>query len=272
MPLRSAILAHVTKPDFIMARCATKGVDAVVAATGRTLARHTHDQYGLGVIHSGGHRSHSGRGQVEATVGDVITVNPGEVHDGAPLGGRERAWRILYFDPALLQSAASDVFAEGEFEFTLPVITDKVVATLFERLFIAETAGEDEMRRDELLLGMTAAAGRYHRRLIELPVGIALAKARIDDDPIRMASLAELAAISGLSRFQLIRGFMRSVGLTPHAYVVQRRIDLVRRLIAQGERLARAAVAAGFADQSHMSRSFVRRYGVSPGEYARAIA
>ena len=60
-------------------------------------------------------------------------------------------------------------------------------------------------------------------------------------------------------------------GLTPHAYVMQRRLDMARSLIRQGATLADAAVEAGFADQSHMHRVFVARHGFTPGAYAGAF-
>src|SRR5678816_1843208 len=72
------------------------GIDPMTASTARAFPRHTHDQYGIGVIDAGGHASWSGRGQVEAAPGHFISVNPGEVHDGRAIGGRPRTWRILY--------------------------------------------------------------------------------------------------------------------------------------------------------------------------------
>lgn len=65
-----------------------------------------------------------------------------------------------------------------------------------------------------------------------------------------------------------MRGFVRLTGLTPHAYVMQRRLDQARGLIRQGSALADAATEAGFADQSHMHRVFVARHGFTPGAYA----
>jgi AraC-like DNA-binding protein len=97
------------------------------------------------------------------------------------------------------------------------------------------------------------------------------AKARIDDDPSAAVTLAGLAAEASLSRFQLLRGFARYTGLPPHAYLIQRRISLAGRLIAQGTPLADAAVGAGFADQSHMTRAFSRAFGVTPAHYATAV-
>jgi AraC-like DNA-binding protein len=82
--------------------------------------------------------------------------------------------------------------------------------------------------------------------------------------------LLDLARETGLSRFQVLRGFVRVTGLTPHAYQVQRRVALARGLIARGRPLAEVAATCGFADQSHMTRQFVRIYGVSPGMVATA--
>lgn len=74
-----------------------------------------------------------------------------------------------------------------------------------------------------------------------------------------------------MSRFQLLRGFAAATGLTPHAYLMQRRLHLARCLIQTGVPLAQAAAEAGFADQSHMTRLFSRCYGVTPAAYARAV-
>jgi AraC-like DNA-binding protein len=48
-----------------------------------------------------------------------------------------------------------------------------------------------------------------------------------------------------------------------------RRLELARAAIASGAPLAAAAAGAGFADQSHMTRQFVRAYGLTPGRWAR---
>lgn len=101
---------------------------------------------------------------------------------------------------------------------------------------------------------------------------IARAKQLIDENPSAAVTLADLAREADLSRWQVIRAFALSTGLTPHAYLLQRRIDLARQLIAGGMKLAEAAVTSGFADQSHMTRTFRRRYGLSPKLWASGAA
>jgi len=262
---------------FRMLRCATLGIEAVEACSAHVFPRHSHDQFGVGVIEAGAQRSHSGRGQVEAEAGDVISCNPGEPHDGAPMGDG-RAWRMLYFDPAVVAPALAEVRGPGALgdEFPQPVLRDAAAAATLRALFRLQTAADGIDRRgraEELLLTLLRQVMRERSRPVAVPTAPPIERARslIDDDPSRAVSLAELAHACDLSRFQVLRGFVRATGLTPHAYLVQRRVELARRMIAGGRPLAEVAAACGFADQSHMTRTFVRRFGVSPGAYAAAI-
>jgi AraC-like DNA-binding protein len=267
----------MTKGRFKIARCGIIGVDAVSADTSHAFGRHTHDQFGIGVILRGAQKSMSGRGIVEAEAGDVITVNPGEVHDGSPLGESGRAWSMLYFDPAALAGpiiALTDGNADSA-ELAHPAMRDATAANYFLSLFRTMTdphGGHSEIQgRENLLLLLARLIERRNRERAGAPKAIEQARARIDDDPAAPLSLGELAAIGGVSQFQLLRGFSKMTGLTPHAYLVQRRLQRARKMIADGTTLADAAQAAGFADQSHMTRIFVRTYGMSPGVYAAAM-
>ncbi|WP_093003200.1 AraC family transcriptional regulator [Rhizobium sp. NFR07] len=262
---------------FQIARCGMKGVAAVSADTSHAFGRHTHDQFGIGVILRGAQQSTSGRGMVEAEAGDVITVNPGEVHDGLPLGQKGRAWRMLYFDPAIIASPVREL-TEGRTssaELSYPAIREPASATCFLSLFRAmtdmESGNSDIEVQENLLLLLSRLIERRDQEPLGAPIAVDLARERINDDPTAPLSLRELAAIGGISQFQLVRGFSKVTGLTPHAYLVQRRLQLARRMIADGAALTNAALASGFADQSHMTRLFTRTYGISPGLYAAAI-
>ncbi len=259
--------------QFVMPRSALAGVQAVAARSARAFARHTHDQFGIGVMRQGAQVSYSGRGQVQAGPGQVITVNPGEVHDGAPLGG-ERAWQMLYLDPAVVADAADSLPLHGGFEFEHPVMEAPALAADVLALYALATSQAAPLACDALLLGILARAGVAAALAPEAgaPAAIRLAVELIDDAPAAPLSLADLARACGLSRFQVLRAFSRATGMTPHAYQLQRRLLLARGLLRQGTALADAAAAAGFADQSHMTRLFSRAYGISPGRYARALA
>jgi len=83
--------------------------------------------------------------------------------------------------------------------------------------------------------------------------------------------LQDLEVVSGLSRFHLVRRFTAEVGLPPHTYQVALRVDRARGLIRRGLSPVAVATAVGFADQSHLTRHFKRRVGMTPGAYAQAV-
>ncbi|AZS81316.1 AraC family transcriptional regulator [Achromobacter spanius] len=266
--------------QFLMHRSALAGVQAVAARSRHAFARHTHDQFGIGVMRQGAQVSHSGRGQVRAGPGHVITVNPGEVHDGVPIGDTPRAWQMLYLDPDVVAQAANDLAKDGYagacYEFEHPAQHQPALARDVLALYSHAIGAAAPLACDALLLRILVQArgdgGRWRVAAAGpgMPAGIRHARSLIDDAPAATLSLADLAAACGLSRYQTLRAFARATGMTPHAYQIQRRLLLARQLIRRGMTLADAAAASGFADQSHMTRLFVRTYGVSPGCYAMA--
>ena len=256
-------------------RTALRGVEAVSLTSIRQFPRHSHDQYGIGVIISGGHRSWSSVGWVDAICGDIIMVNPGEMHDGKPLGGKPHDWKMLFVEPELAFEALDE--EERSRTATLqPSVRDQGQSVRFSRLFEAMTDPQpDGLHIEECFVSTLSYAFRHHgsRRPIckaALPSVDKIVRL-IDLAPERTLSLQAMADMAGVSRFHFLRGFSRVTGATPHDYIVQRRIRLVRRLLAAGKEPAQASAEAGFADQSHMTRAFVRQLGITPGRYREAI-
>jgi AraC-like DNA-binding protein len=254
------------------------GINPMTAASARSFPRHVHDQYGVGIVDAGGHSSWSDRGQVEAGPRSFICVNPGEVHDGHAVGRQQRCWRMFYFDTTVMEQARSDILdgARAEFTFRAPVFADLELHPLFEALFSQGKLPErdDAMAAETTLLTFVAALLRHSTSKVHFgrsTVDIRRARQRIDDDPTTPWSLADLARDAEVSRYQLLRAFARELGLTPHAYIMQRRLAHARRRILAGMALADVAVSCGFYDQSHLTRCFMRQFGVTPRRYRERI-
>jgi AraC family transcriptional regulator len=82
-------------------------------------------------------------------------------------------------------------------------------------------------------------------------------------------TLHDLAAVAHLSPYHFARRFKESTGLSPHRYIIARRIEWAKQLLRDDEELtlAQVAVRVGFWDQGHFTRHFKRLVGVTPGRF-----
>ena len=78
-------------------------------------------------------------------------------------------------------------------------------------------------------------------------------------------------AATGRDRWSLSHDFRMFYGTSPYRYLTMRRLDAVRRLLLSGLSLAAAAQDAGFADQSHMTRHFLKTFGLTPGRWLQVM-
>lgn len=90
------------------------------------------------------------------------------------------------------------------------------------------------------------------------------------DEPLTMS---ELAAAARMSRFHFCRAFKGSTGFSPHEYLMHRRVERCRRLLAEtGMPLAEIALECGFSSQAHMTTCFRRLTGTTPNRYRQGPA
>jgi AraC family transcriptional regulator len=115
---------------------------------------------------------------------------------------------------------------------------------------------------------------RAHVSLGKIP-GRAVARvvdyieASIDQD----LRLAALASVGGMSSYHFARRFKATVGMTPHAYVLARRVRRAQELLKSGAgNLADVAAACGFSSQAHLTTAFVTTFDVTPCKYRQSIS
>jgi transcriptional regulator of acetoin/glycerol metabolism len=97
------------------------------------------------------------------------------------------------------------------------------------------------------------------------PAALKRVRSYIQDHLAERVSIEQLAAVAGLSVFHFARAFKQSQGMTPHEYLVERRVAHAHALLKETDTpLSKIAFVSGFADQSHLARHFKRRIGVSP--------
>jgi AraC-like DNA-binding protein/quercetin dioxygenase-like cupin family protein len=250
-------------------------------------APHFHETFAVGLVDRGavaiGYRgaTHLLR------PGAVLVIEPGEVHTAHSADGGAWSYRSLYPSAALLAEAAGWGGGEGEVPFFGGgVYADAALAAQVGALHRALDAGGDPLAQDVLAREACAAlARRYGRRgagdeargegrePAARPRRDPGAVARMRDfrhaHVVCRVTLADVAAAAGVSEFHCIRLFRRATGVPPYAYLDLLRVARAKGLIERGMAISQVAYAAGFSDQSHLTRRFKRVVGVTPGAYAR---
>jgi AraC-like DNA-binding protein len=276
------VIADEQRTDWAEFRHGPSGGITLMQAhfTEHCFERHSHDTYSIGITLSGV-QTFTCRGARHASrLGDVILFNPDEPHDGSRGSDEGFGYSILYVEPALMHAWLDRSAGTGTARyFRNPVVSDRRAAQVLYRAIAATGQQQESLRAEELT---SAAIIDLLKRYGE---GRADASGCIDAGLHRMNMVREyidahfadnltvdvLARQAGLSRVHLTRAFTKTFGVPPHVYLNMVRLRRAQGALLKGQSLADAAVAAGFADQSHLNRRFRGSMGLSPGAWLKQM-
>lgn len=259
------------------------GEDRVLVMGGHTTqyAIDPRNQYVFGVVAGQPMLARRGARNWLVEPGQVVAWDPSAAHAGTAVGAAPWSARLMIIDADHLIALASDPETEpaADVTFPEPVLSDPDIGRRFLRLHAALTGSVARLEQDDLL-------AEWLRAIIErsstrgptrTPLGthdnraLRLAQEFLGDQPERNISLDDLAAAAGISKFRLLRLFRENTGLPPHALQIAHRIRRAQQLLEAGLGIAESAVAAGFADQSHLHRHFHRSLGMTPRAYQKRL-
>lgn len=247
--------------------------------TTQEYAPHWHEALVVAATESGGAEFTSRGASDRAAPARLLVFNPAEPHSGRMGASRHWRYRAFYLAQPALQAVARGLGLAAVPHFTGNAVADPALAHAFLGLHRALEDGRDTLGAHEQLYRGFAAlfarhgsgGGRIAEGAADRPAVAAIVDfmhAHHDQD----LSLDDMGRRFGLTPFQLIRAFKKAVGLTPHAYLTQLRLNAACRLLRRRTPIAEAAAAAGFYDQSALTRHFKRSYGITPLQFARAAA
>lgn len=233
---------------------------------------HRHDTYAIGMTLAGVQNFSYRRGQRNSLPGNIMVLHPDEAHDGQAGTAQGFAYRMVYIEPAMIQNALGGralPFVEGG------VSTDPRLVAATAALLQRVGDAVDPFEQDGAVAGLAQALAAVSNMAPPRRRGDFAAARRARDflhaNSARQVALAELEAAAGRDRWSLSHDFRMFYGTSPYRYLTMRRLDAVRGRLLAGVPLAEAALAAGFADQSHMTRHFLKAYGQTPGRWLRFV-
>ncbi|WP_312917947.1 AraC family transcriptional regulator [Stutzerimonas kunmingensis] len=258
-------------------------LEARAVADGRKVcyAPHCHETFSIGAITAGASTYFNGDAQERIARGTLVLINPQTVHACNPIDGRPWSYLMFYVDARWLGALQHELGVSSDGHFIPYASIQSLDQALFNGLTQLYATLHDPQADT---LHKQSAAVEYFTQLQQT---LAPAPTQPHAEPLQQLSraadyiaehctealrLEDICQAAELSPSYLIRTFRQHYGMTPHAYLLNRRIQRSQHWLRQGHDLAEVALAAGFADQAHFQRTFKRQLAATPGQYRDRIA
>ncbi|MDG1640971.1 AraC family transcriptional regulator [Klebsiella huaxiensis] len=231
---------------------------------------HTHEAFGIGAIEFGAERFRYRGSQHVASVNSIVTMNPDELHTGEAETADGWRYRMIYLDPEMLE----EVTGVRHWWFSDVVRQDPLRSRQIGNLIYGLWHTDDPLAQQGLLLDLidTFRPFAHHAALLpEAAHRFERVREYLHDNYMRTVTLDELAQVAALSPYHFQRQFKAHFHVTPHQMLMAIRLWRAKAFLTHGMPAADVALAAGLTDQSHLTRAFTRRYGITPVRYQKQV-
>lgn len=240
--------------------------------------RHFHLDYHIGLVTEGVQRQRFRGKSVLIGPGCVSLMPPGEIHDGVIDSASGYTLRTFRLSSELLGSVAEELSdTQREPVLSGALLEDPELAMQLVRLFDVMRAADDAaslavqsewLRLMNLMLTRSRALVPQQTSGALSPVQWGQVRDYCFAHLSEKITLDALAALCDLGRFQFLRQFKQTIGMTPHAWLLRLRLEHACALLSRSSlTIAEVAQGVGFYDQSHFNRAFRQAFGVAPSNY-----
>lgn len=230
--------------------------------------KHFHETLSIGAIVDG---------EVEYTCKDktytlsknsLAIINPKTIHSCNPKDDKPRSYFMLYVDMDYLKDGFKQL------SFQNPKLEDKKLYDMF--LFLSNSLLKNDifyMEKEQVLYSfLENLYNLIDIELIEIKKdAMKQAQDFMDKSKYENITLDDICKKVGLSKFHFIRFFKLQYHTTPHAYMLNLKINEAKKLLQKGEDISFIAQTLGFFDQSHLNKVFKKHIALTPNEYKKSL-
>lgn len=240
-----------------------------VKLSNNNFSKHFHDTYTIGITYEGMLKTYNSNQIYDSYKFTSRVNNPGEVH-----GGISTSWSHSNFYPSvdILSSLYEDIYFEKKVPlFEKHIINDKILFFKLHNFFLNFYKNEDFLQTQTslvdalsyLIINYTSQTKKdFH--IFDNKKVVKRSYEFIQDCIDYEFDLDILASNANMSKFHFLRVFKNELGITPHNFIINERVNKAIKLIKNGVSLSQASMQAGFSDQSHFTRNFKKLYGYTP--------
>lgn len=247
-----------------------------------TYAPHSHQQWSVGAILSGQSEFLCADRLHYVEQGTLVVMNPDQVHACNPRQGSPWAYYMMHLDKNWLADFLQQVGVRASASWRDTKVDTLCETALFDGFVVlAELLMSAQYNSVEKEQKLKAYLSRLFLQLEQqnqntddlLPANpLYQVAAYLSEHCEEDRAIESISAEFGYSTGYLVRAFKRHFHMTPHAYRLNRRVQLGQQALKQGEAIAAVAQTTGFSDQAHFQRVFKQRVAATPDQYRRSVS
>ncbi|WP_194438587.1 helix-turn-helix transcriptional regulator [Vibrio fluminensis] len=237
--------------------------------------RHYHLDFHIGLITQGEQKFHHQGTTHHVGQGQVVIMQPDELHDGHSVLDSGYQTKVFSLDPHWLSELANDKASEQVVTFRQSVLSEPAIfKQLYQLHQLLANDNLSQLAKDCLPLeGFEQLFKHYGYGQPPQVQKLGTQSSEIlkefiwhhIDQPIR---LEQLATLCELTPTQFQRHFKAQMGMTPYAWLTRLRLEYAMKLLREGQSATQVAHHVGFYDHAHFTKAFKTNFGVTPKQVA----
>ncbi|NRB69000.1 MAG: AraC family transcriptional regulator [Vibrio sp.] len=232
---------------------------------------HSHDEFSFGIIHQGRADYRNRRNTHQIGQGDIVTINPADVHSCNPYHGTW-SYSMLFVDALEMGEIQQEMTSKQHYDYVAfknDLERHPEFKQRYSALFSALQNEECLLLAQSCLYDFVELSFQHGVKTMAKTglSSLVMVRDKLMDELGHAHSLEALAQEVGMSRYQLLRAFKDHYGLPPYAYLIDEKIKRAKVMLRSGADIVDIAHRLGFSDQAHFQRHFKKKLAVTPKFY-----
>jgi AraC-like DNA-binding protein len=238
--------------------------------------KHSHEEYSIGVVNKGESLFWCEGKLTEIYQKTLVFIPQNIIHACNPHSDKPWKYKMIYVQPYWVEGFME---SKGGSQISYPIVKDISKQEVFNELndFI-----EDLMSPVSFLEKEASLLSIFEQLIQNVELGKLISKRKLQPNLkvikdylhnffLEKITLEQLAQISGLNKFHIIRAFKEEFSIPPHTYQTLLRINYAKKELQNFRSITEVAYESGFYDQSHFNKAFKNHVGVTPDRYQKLI-
>jgi AraC-like DNA-binding protein len=238
--------------------------------------KHIHEDFAIGVIEKGSINAFVDGSTRKIDKSSIMTINPDTAHSNLPFENSSYSQSAIYLNPSFIKTILKENFKSQQLYFKSGLLEDEKLANKFSTLALDYENNELSTIDyecqlveiiNQILLKNTLV--KEQKNLTKYDIAVYKAKEFMQDNLALNLTLDDISKELDISKYHFLRLFKECTYFSPHTYLMLKRVEKAKQLLAKGDSLISIAFSCGFNDQSHLNRRFKEFVGLTPGEYQK---